>query len=243
MDKVEYRKKLYLSYQQMDFTGKWKMSDLFSQLADVATIHAEQIGAWKPDMIHQYGWILSKMRLRMTRPLKYEETITLTTWPGQGTRVIFPRFYTIDDENGHRCLEAISQWTLFDLQNRRIVIPSRIGIKFPENLSPALELNLDDSFCDEYEYQKIEDRQVRYSDIDTNQHFNNARYMEWVCDLLDTERFKSGFIADMAIYFKKETAPGEILTLEKKEDGDLFYVRGTHEGDIHFLVEGQWKKY
>lgn len=243
MEKIEYQRKLYLTYQQMDFTGKWKMSDLFSQLADVATIHAEKIGAWKPEMLDSYGWILSKMRLRINRPLKYEENITINTWPGKGTRVIYPRYYTIDDENGHRCMEAVSHWTLFDLKNRRIVIPSRIGITFPENLNDGLDLSLEDSFNDEHEYQVIEKRQVRYSDIDTNQHFNNARYMEWVCDLLDIERFKSGYIADLAIYFKKETAPNEILTLEKKENGDFFYVRGVQEGNVHFLVEGQWKKY
>ena len=98
-------------------------------------------------------------------------------------------------------------------------------------------------FSDEQGYTFIENRQVRYSDVDTNRHLNNARYIEWVCDILGSERFKQHYIADLSVYFKKETAPNEVLSLEMKEDGDCFYVRGLKDGELHFAVEGQWQKY
>jgi len=243
MEKAEYSTSLKIGYQQVDYSGHWRLSDVFSQLADLATIHAEKINVWRPEMIEDYGWIVSKVRIRVLKPVRFEQRVEMKTWPGKGSRVIFPRYFTITDENGDCCMEAASLWTLLDLKNRRIVMPARSGITFPENLNLEVPLTIETDFSDEDGLSVIETRQVRYSDIDTNQHLNNARYIEWTLDLLTRERFKEAYIADFSVYFKKETAPGETLTLEKKEDDHGFVVRGRNGENVHFVAEGVWKKY
>lgn len=236
-------KKLTLGYQQVDFAGHWRLADLFKELSDVATLHAEKLGVWQPQMMDRYGWVVSKMHLRIFRPLKFEEDIQLTTWPSKGSRVIFPRYYQAHDKMGELCVEAVSLWTLLDLKQRRIVMPSRVGIVFPDDLAAPLTMDIETDFEEAADDVFVEERQVRYEDIDTNQHFNNARYIAWVCDLLDIERFKTHYIEDLAIYFKKETAPLEKIQLRLKEEGDRFFVRGLCQDEVRFLVEGQWKRY
>ncbi len=242
-EELVYTQKITLGYQHFDFSGHWKLADMFKQLSDLATTHAQKLGVYRLDMAQNYGWVVSKIRLRILKPLKNEDTLSMVTWASEGSRVIFPRYYQIKDSLGNLCAEGVGLWTLLDLQKRRIAMPSRAGIIFPENLPEPLEIKVATDFSDEQGYTFIENRQVRYSDVDTNQHLNNARYIEWVCDILDSERFKQHYIADLSVYFKKETAPNEVLSLEMKEDGDWFYVRGLKDGELHFAVEGQWQKY
>lgn len=243
METEEMSKALVLDYQQLDYSGHWKLSHLFSHFSDLATVHAEKMQVWHPEMIQNYGWVVSKMRIRIHRPLHYEDAVTIKTWPGKSSRVIFPRYFTVTDQQGMRCVEACSYWTLLDLKKRRITMPSRAGIVFPENINEEIPLTIERDFSTDGDFRFVEQRSVCYSDVDTNQHMNNARYIEWVCDALDYERFKDHFITDLSIYFKKETAPGAILTIEKKEEQDYFAVLGRIEDEVHFVVEGQWKKY
>ena len=230
-----------IGYQKVDVNGNWRLSELFSALTDVATTHATELKLWDSNMFGTYGWIVSKMRIQILKPIRYEQKIAIKTWPGQGTRVIFPRYYEIRNEADQVCVQAVGQWTLLDLVHRRITSPQRVGLTFPEELNLNVPLMIETDFSEMEDYQLIDQRQVKYSDIDTNGHLNNARYVELVLDILDYDRFKKDYIADFSIYFKKETAPGVILNLELKEDGDRFWVRGTHADQIHFLVEGQWQ--
>lgn len=238
-----YTKDMKLGYQHLDFSGHWRMADMFSELADLATEHAQSLNVWNPSMAGSYGWVVSKYHFRILKPLTQQDEIHISTWPSTGTRVVFPRYYQVKNGHDEICIEGVGLWTLLDLKNRRITMPSRVGITFPEQLAAPLDISVEASFSDDEGYTFMEERQVRYSDIDVNQHLNNARYIEWTCDLIDCHRFKEGYIADLSIYFKKETAPGQILTLEMKEVDDQFFVRGMRDGQMHFMVEGQWKKY
>lgn len=243
MAKAEYETALNISYQQTDFTGHWKLSDLFSKLSDIATTHAEMINVWRPEMLGSMGWIVSKVRIRILHPIKFEENIKIKTWAGEGTRVIFPRYFAITNGQNKRCIEAVSLWTLLDLKQRRILMPSRVGITFPTDLNLEKPVEIETDFSDDSGYQSVLERKVVYSDIDTNQHMNNARYIEWILDLLAVEKFEEGYICDFSIYFKKETAPNQIMRLELKEEEEAFYVRGYVDEQLHFVAEGLWKKY
>lgn len=242
MEKAVSEFPFYLDYQKLDYAGHWRLSDLFSELANVATTHAEMIGVWHPQLLGEYGWVVSKMRIRILKPLGFGTKGTIKTWPGHGSRVVYPRYFEIMDENGDVCIEAVNHWTLLDLKHRRITMPSRIGLAFPDNLKEEKPLQIETDFSEEDGFSFIEKRQVRYSDVDMNQHFNNARYIEWVCDVLDEKKFATHFINDLSIYFKKETAPNSALTLEKKEVGDRFIVLGKQNGEVHFVAEGTWQR-
>lgn len=241
MEKVEYDFPFHLDYQKLDYAGNWRLSDLFSELSDVATTHAQMIGVWNPQLLGEYGWVVSKMRIRILKPLGFGAKGIIKTWPGYGTRVVYPRYFQIMDENDDIYIEAVNHWTLLDLKQRRITMPSRIGLSFPTALKDEKPLSIETDFSDEDGFVFVEKRQVRYSDVDMNQHFNNARYMEWVCDALDEKKFADHFINDLSIYFKKETAPNSVLIIEKKEVGERFVIRGAQDGEVHFVAEGTWQ--
>ena len=237
-------KSILLGHSQTDYQGYWKLSDIFTQFAVLATSHAMSFGGWDPKYKDNYGWIVSKMRVKIHHPSYIEETIKMRTWVTKGTHVVYPRQFEILNENGEVVLEATSNWTLLDLVRRRIAMPKRVGLSFPEDVPENGNIDIETNFDDESDFEFVEKRQVRYGDIDVNGHLNNARYIEWMCDIFGHEAFKDKYIADISVQFKKETAPGHWLIIEKKETNDLFKVRFIdEEGQVHFMAEGLWKMY
>lgn len=235
---------VYLEHSQTDYKGNWKLSDLFTQFAIIATNHAISFGGWKSSYKDSYGWIVSKMRVKVYRNVKIEEEVTIRTWVTKGTHVVYPRQFEVYDQKGNLVIEATSNWTLLDLIKRRIAMPKRVGLSFPEDIPEKGNVNIETNFDDEDGFIFVEKRQVRYGDIDVNKHLNNARYIEWMCDILGFEKFNDYLISDISVQFKKETAPGDWLVLEKKEEEDSFKVRFIdEEGQVHFVAEGLWKKY
>ena len=76
------------------------------------------------------------------------------------------------------------------------------------------------------------------------QYIEKSEYIKKINDASALTPPGNHYIADLSIQFKKETAPGEWLILEKKADGDGFKVCGVDEdGQVHFMAEGLWKKY
>lgn len=238
--------KIYLEHAQTDYKGNWKLSDLFTQFAIVATNHAISFGGWHSSYKDNYGWIVSKMRVKVLRMAKIEEEVTIKTWVTKGTHVVYPRQFEVYDQEGNLIIEATSNWTLLDLVKRRIAMPKRVGLTFPDDIPEKGNVNIETDFDDEEGFEFVEKRQVRYGDIDVNKHFNNARYIEWMCDTLGFASFNDSFISDISVQFKKETAPGDFLLIEKKETETEtgFKVRFIdEEGLVHFMAEGLWKKY
>lgn len=237
-------KKLEIGYSQTDYTGTWKLNDIFNQFAELATIHASSFGGWRRDFEDTYGWIISKMRVKIYQPARFGDEVTLKTWVSQGTHVVYPRHFEIYNSKNELIGEATSNWTLLDLVRRRIAMPKRVGLTFPSDLPEHGNIEIETDFSDEEGYTFVEKRQVRYGDLDVNGHMNNASYIAWMNDILGAEMFKDYFIADISVQYKKETAPNAWLSLEKKIEGDHFKVRGLDEdGQIHFVAEGLWKKY
>ena len=233
-----------LGHTQTDFLGNWKLSDMFTEFANIATAHALSFGGWDTQYKDQYGWIIAKMRVKVHQPIRFDEEVTLRTWITMGSAVVHPRQYEVVDSDGNVLVEATSNWTLIDLVRRRISIPKRVGLTFPEEICKPGSIEIETNFDDEEGYEFVEKRQVRYGDLDVNGHLNNAKYIEWVCDCIGYDVFKEYFVEDISIQFKKETGPNEVLVLEKYCNENIVKVRGLNEdGSIHFIAEGLLKKY
>ena len=236
--------KIKVNHSQTDFLGNWKLSDMFTEFANLATAHATSFGGWDPKYIDQYGWVIAKMRVKVHQPIHMDDEVVVRTWITQGSAVVHPRQYAVLNSAGEVIVEATSQWTLIDLVRRRIAIPKRVGLTFPEEICKPGSIEIETNFDDEVGYEFAEKRQVRYGDLDVNGHLNNAKYIEWVCDCIGYDVFKEYFVEDISIQFKKETGPNEVLVLEKYCNENIVKVRGLNEdGSIHFIAEGLLKKY
>ena len=71
-------------------------------------------------------------------------------------------------------------------------------------------------------------RIVRYSDIDINGHVNNARYVEWVCDLLGEKYFSAHTARGLDINYVGEARMGEDIRLELSENAGAHTIVARH---------------
>ena len=54
---------------------------------------------------------------------------------------------------------------------------------------------------------------VKYSDLDQNRHVNNARYVEWIFDLIDPDLLEKKSPAFFSIEYKHEVKAGDSVQL------------------------------
>jgi acyl-ACP thioesterase len=55
---------------------------------------------------------------------------------------------------------------------------------------------------------------VRKSDLDMNEHVNNARFVDWLMETYDDD--KAYLIKNMDVIFMQESRAGDIITSERK---------------------------
>ena len=219
-----------------DYMGEYKLYHLFNYFTNIATENAMKINMWNKDMIHQYGWVVAKQTLTLDCPMKIDDILEVSTIVDKGTFVAFPRYYFIK-KDGQEIGRCSSIWTLIDIQNRRIVAPKKVGIKIPE-VHHSLRLETPKTIQIDIPLHFVVKRQVLYSDVDTNQHMNNARYIEWVLDILDYQIHQQSFIQEISINYKKEIRPLEYVDLYLGQSENRYIIEGKNENqESYFIIE------
>lgn len=240
MKNSETSEQYEIEYQNVDYYGEYKYADLLSKLSNLATKNAIEIGLWNESFNGKYGWVLVKQTVKLIRPLIVGENLTVST-RAKGERKI-QYFRTYDLKVNNEVVGGVySIWTLIDVEKRRIVRPQKVGITIPE----CEEYN---SFVEKYEplleldTHKVTSRHVLYSDIDLNKHMNNARYLEWVMDLIHQEVLEKYFIGEMTMHYQKEIAPESNVDLYYGQENDCFKVEFKIEEQTHFTITGRYSK-
>ena len=240
MKNSETKEEYEIEYQNVDYYGEYKYSDLLSKLSNLATKNAIEIGLWNESFNGKYGWVLVKQTVKLKRPLLIGEKLTVST-RAKGERKI-QYFRTYDLKVNDEVIGGIySIWTLIDIEKRRIVRPQKVGISIPECEEYP-------SFVEKYEplldieTQKVQTREVVYSDIDLNKHMNNARYLEWVMDLLPQEKKQDFFIDEMTMHYLKEIAPKRRVDLYYGQEDDWFKIEFKIDDQTHFVISGRFKE-
>ena len=129
--------------------------------------------------------------------------------------------------------DAQSMWVTLDPETHRIVRPSA----FPE-AEQYLHTSRGELFaplpklsCDNVRLHHV--HEVRYSDLDVNNHVNNVRAVELISDALDLQK-QPGFVSELQVNYTAETACGEALSLLTGTVDGARYIRGEADGKARF---------
>lgn len=224
-----------LNFNHVDYSGNYKLSTLFTTLATLATQNAMEIGMWNEDMRSSYGWVVAKQTMKLEEPIRVDDCIEITTCIDKGSFVTFPRNYYIKKEE--RIVGTVSAiWTLIDIEKRNIVAPKRVGLVVPD-IKCDMPLDTPKTVKEDIELELVSQRKVMYSDLDVNQHMNNARYLEWACDLIDLDLYREYYIKEASINYKKEIKPASIVNLYIGKNTDRFIIKGVVEEETAFILE------
>ena len=221
--------------------GRATMASVCNWLQEAASLNAETLAFSKSDFEaagENISWVLTRLKVRIARFPKWEEKVSILTFPRGGRRIVAYRDFVLTGADGAELGRATSEWMLIDLASRKIVaIPD--GVFAAANTvrepvfgeEPFAKLRWD---CKAESPDALAFR-ARRGDIDLNGHVNNVHYVEW---LMEGRPEAAGPCHEIDIVFKSETLAGEEVRVEsvETEPGVYFHRVYAPDGRDHVIA-------
>lgn len=239
-----YAKKYPIKYYEMDFNRALKPSAVVNFLQDMATENAEMLG-FGPSFVfsRNYAWFLIKYHMEFDEyPCALDDIVIKTEARGI-SKIIANRdfeIYTVDDK---RLGRVASNWMLIDLATKNIMPLAKLI-----NFMPAFEKREDDLFfqkvkpIERVDFEKI--FEIRFDDIDVNQHVNNANYIVWAFETLPYEFKANHRLKMLDIIYKKEIAYGHKIISQvefnEKSKTSVHVLKNATTGEELCVLCANW---
>ncbi|MDD2955549.1 MAG: thioesterase [Oscillospiraceae bacterium] len=209
-----FERKIIVPMPECDIKNRWKLSCIMRQMQEVGAQHLEAL-----DMGFQKLWdegfvfLLSKILLEIRRRPVGGERLRVVTQPRPPKGAQFLRDICFYDQNGEEIICAGTAWMLADPVSRTIRRPAEYPYVIPYAQEPYSDAAAKLKCRAPETLEPLGSREVRYSDLDTNGHVNNAVYGDIVCDHLPMEEIRRREIARFKIHYAREARSGDILEL------------------------------
>ncbi|MBN2594175.1 MAG: hypothetical protein JXA81_11765 [Sedimentisphaerales bacterium] len=231
------------------FDGRIKIFSLMQYLQEIAAIHAEQLGFgfdWLSE-INSY-WVLSNIRIEISRLPGREDQVTLKTWPSGYSRTIATREFIGNDQNDSELFRAGSEWMVINKNTNRLKNLFKLDLNLPKSGTKALPDELK-RLEPNGDYRKVDVVRVPRSAIDLNGHVNNTEYVRWGMDVLSRDpapgavqgefKLNDNIRSVQATYLSEVFEDDELDLLATPNEGGQLGVLGRKSGEENnvFLME------
>jgi len=238
-----YTKKYKVDTRDIDFTGRMKLSSIFLYFQDIAGEHAENLGMGRAVMEDKgVIWVLVRARVDIIRYPHWKEEITIETWPQEPNRLEFMRDFLIRDSKGEILVKAVSTWVIIDEKTRKLRKTESIFRGYPPTIKERAIYCKLGRLKPNGKLDKVYAREVRYSDIDQNEHLNNAKYVDFIMDAFTIDEHRKYFVKSIEIDYSNEALPGDTISFFRdmsQIDENIIYMEGINEdsGEINFKAK------
>ena len=207
---MKHKESYRIRSSECDEKDVMRLASLWDVMQDAANEHARNLGLAYED-IHARGlaWALIRMDAKIIRYPKYGENIDVVTYPAGINKIYAIRHYRVFDAEGNEIAFANSSWIVVDVKTQR---PLRAGKIFNEIFSGEYAGELCPKLGEVPGMAHKRDIIAEYSDIDPNQHVNNARYINWV-----ENEFAGKRISYINANYIKEIKMGTIVEVWRDE--------------------------
>lgn len=227
-------KKYEFKYTDGDAYDNLKPSALFAVLQESACHSADELGfgyeVIKPKNV---GFVIANWYLELNRRIKFNEALTIHTWPLKPRHLIFLRdfeIYSGDEKVGI----ATSRWCMVDL-NKFSMLPIN------SVLPPDFFDNYNTERCTLFSDWKIPaqssckasySRELKFYDCDHYFHVNNTRYPDLLLDAFSAAELKDKWISSVQISYVKQCKEGETLTVYREDFENYSILEGRVDGEL-----------
>ena len=244
-----FTKNYEINYYDVDYKLKCKLSSIINFICDVGTRQSESIGGGLEYCTkNNCAWVFYKYDIKMFRYPVFGEKISITTEPIGFKKFYGLRKYYIKDEKGNLVGEALALFFLINIEKRR---PMRIQPEQYDFYGVDGDMDYDISM---EKIEKMENEQysrtfdIRYSDIDSNKHVNNVKYIEWALEVVPIDIITNYELKRIKVNFEKEISYGNKIQsvcetrIIDKEKLNSYHVIKSSEGKELTMLELQWEK-
>jgi len=201
---------------EVDANNRLKVNTILDYFQDAASIDAERLNFGYTNFIPKgLIWVLSWAKFEFISYPKFDDEVKIQTWGKKQHKLYSIRDYLMFNSNDEIICRGTSAWLLLDSKNLR---PKILPQLFPEiKMHDALDAlaDLPQKLIPSSKTEDIYKTQIRYSDIDLNQHANNAKYVELMLDCFDQEFHKEHTIKSLTVSFNAESKYGDEIKLSR----------------------------
>ena len=244
---TRFNKDYQINIYDVDTNLQCKFSSIVNYLWDIVISQSESLGETSNGLVHNCAWVLLKYDIKIYEYPKFKDIINVETKVLGVKKFYGLRAYTIRNSEGKILAEVVSVALLIDIEKRR---PMRIAPDQYELYGLKGDIKedvvLDDLIKVENE-DYTRDYLTRFSDIDSNKHVNNLKYMEMAMDTLPFEILDKYELARLKVLFKKETTYGDTIHVSSQvienKDNKLITAH-TIENSERLLtkLEFEWRE-
>ena len=225
-----------ITFLQCYPNGYLKYTDLCNILQLTAGLHAELGGISFSDMqVHHQAWVLSRMRVEISRLPKWRDMVTVKTW-----------INSLENSRSIRCLEMYigdekiigceTFWAVFNTKTRRpenLALPHEHFEKYPDRATRQTFGKIDF----QHEMQTVGHYKVKLSDLDIVNHANSVKYLEWCLDVVDLTIVQNQKIDSFEMNYLKELSLNDTIEIKERASNKDIIFAIQREGKANFALQ------
>ncbi|MCW8805967.1 MAG: thioesterase [Ignavibacteriaceae bacterium] len=229
-----------------DANDRLKVNTILDYFQDAASNDAERLNFGYSNFVPRgLTWVLSWAKFEFIKYPKFIDEVKIQTWGKKQYKLYSIRDYLMFDSKDEIICRGTSAWLLLDSKSLR---PKILPQLFPEiKMHDSIEalIDLPQKITHESPPDSIYSTQIRYSDIDLNQHANNAKYIELMLDCFNKEFHSEHTIKSLVVSFNAESKYGDEIQLFKgieKEIPLTHYIEAKNQtsNKIVFQAIVEW---
>lgn len=177
-------------------------------------------------------FVIIKARIEFNKKVSIYDELHLKTVPTKVSGITFFRDFFLTDENNDLVASCSTSWVLMNFESRRILRPVDIISEIPAFPDQASDITLTRRFLfDDSPISKSTNvRRIMYSNLDENNHFNNAETAAFAIDEVADRLMNGDIIKSFEIHFNHESALGDEIDITTENRSKNSYISAYNPG-------------
>ena len=226
-----------VKYSQIDSDALMTITAMVDDIQNCSTMHVAKRGMPTMKLREEYNqaWILNSWQIVIDRRPSLGEKIDVSTIPYEFKGGCGFRNFLIEDENKEKIVKVNSVWTLINAETgfpMRVSDAAKTGIELDEKLDMEYlprKIELPDT-----QFEKKDIIKVRRYQLDTNNHVNNARYIDMALDYIPEE----ADIAMLRVQYNLPARKNDNIVVKTAKEKNAYYVLLENEqGELFVSLE------
>ena len=223
-----------------------RLDSLCWYLQETAWRHAEHLHFGYSDLnVENLAWVLTRLKIITNSYPQWGDEVTLETWPLHTSHRVYYRDFILYNSEKQIIIRATSTWIIINKITRKPAVFSKMPNSitwFPDKHAIEEKAGRLDPVNKADIKNEIE---IKYSDLDVNQHLNNANYTKWIMDSFDKKTHEHNMLKEFTINYLDENLYGHKVILLKKKDQmmpQLYHFEGfnSESGKASFRAKVRW---
>lgn len=244
-----HSKTFHIPYYDTDKNGNITSYNILKYFGETSASHTDEFSSNQADKNNlDYGWMLYRWKVKINKYPRSKDKIYIETWISKLDRFYAYREFKILNENNEVLGIASTVWIFVDMKKKR---PIRIPNTFINQSKLINKSNFTEfeDFKEKIEFISSIDFKVRRSDIDSNNHVNNSKYLLWIIEGVPNNIYEDYILSEFEIIYKKEIKYGDtILTsyvenaVENKEISFTHRISNVDNSKDYAYCKSKWIK-